>query len=237
MAILDSVLSLKQAINSVYGKNLVGMFKKPEMVITSVEFLYTLKKKEIISGMCEVIKNSLAISPKDINILMQKIKCDLNFDIPDYLYFIDSSIKAKTKVMNQDPYEKNMALVLEYGHTIGHAIELASKQQLTHGESIGIGMVYAAKISVDMGYLTQHDLNIHKVMLQKLGARTCVPKSVDKDTILGFIRHDNKRGYLKPNDEYVQMVLLKSLGTPVVHSDSIITMVKEDLIKCAIMYN
>ncbi len=235
MAALDSVLSLKQAINSRLGKNLIGIFHKPEMVITSMDFFKTLPRSEVISGMCEVIKNALAILPDSIEQLSGLLSPECSYTQKDYRYFIDMSIQAKTLVMKNDPFEKQDALILEYGHTIGHAIELADPGTISHGEAIGLGMLCAAEISHQMGYLSERDVNLHKELLNRAGASTRIAEHIQPETILSIMKYDNKRGYVHSENGAIHMVLLESIGKPLKNNGKVLTVVPETVVKQAII--
>ncbi len=232
MAVLDSVLSLKQAINSDLGKNLIGTFYMPEMVITSTQFLSTLPNKEVISGLCEVIKNSLTIVPETITRLSGMLSSECIYTQQDFRYFIDMSIQAKEQVMKNDPFEKNEALILEYGHTIGHAIELADAGGISHGEAVGLGMLCAARISHTLGYLSEEEVYLHKELLEKAGAPTTIPLHIDSDTILSIMKFDNKRGYISSGTGTMQLVLLDSIGKPLKDQNgALLTLVPEEIVR------
>lgn len=231
MAISDSVLSLKQAINSNYGKNLIGLFYTPEMVIANVDFLLTSPKFEIISGLCEIIKNALTILPESIVELNKMFNSECSYTMKDYSKFIEMAIKAKTLVMQNDPFEKQDALILEYGHTIGHAIELAAAGLLPHGEAVGLGMICAAKISQALGYLSEDSVDLHLELLDKAGASTKIPIAVNHETILSYMKFDNKRGYVKGEDEIFHMILLEDLGIPLRNEGKLLTKVPEKLVR------
>lgn len=231
MAILDSVLSLKQAINSKLGKNLIGTFYTPDMVITSTQFLSTLPNKEVISGLCEVIKNSLTILPETITRLLDMLNSECIYSWQDYRYFIDMSIQAKEQVMKNDPFEINEGLILEYGHTIGHAIELADARGISHGEAVGLGMLCAARISHTLGYLSEQEVYLHKELLEKAGAPTIIPAHIDSDTIMSIMKFDNKRGYISNMPDTVQLLLLGSIGKPLKNQNgALITLVPEEIV-------
>lgn len=234
MSILDSTLSLKQAINSNFGKNIVGVFYTSEMVIANIYFLRTLPKCEIVSGMCEVIKNALAILPEDIEQLFNVLNQQCHYTPQDYHYFIDMSIRAKTLVMRNDPFEKHDALILEYGHTVGHAIELAVAGEISHGEAIGLGMLCAAEVSHLLGYLSEKEIIVHRALLDMAGASTKIPRHIDPDAILSIIKFDNKRGYVNCQNSDIQMVLLDSIGKPLRDNRNMLTLVPEEVIRKAI---
>jgi 3-dehydroquinate synthetase len=231
MAILDSVLSLKQAINSIHGKNLIGAFHVPAMVLANIHFLETLPRDEIVSGLCEVVKNALAIVPETIDYLS---KFDGDLSALDFHYLIDLSIKAKLKVMENDPFEKKEGLVLEYGHTIGHAIEMALKGQLNHGKAVGLGMICAAKISSRLGLLSRSEVDLHEKLLNCIGAPISIPFRLLVEDIMSILKFDNKRGYLNCDDGNIHLILLEKIGQPLLFNGSVLCAVPENVIRSGI---
>jgi 3-dehydroquinate synthetase len=230
MAILDSVISLKQAINSRCGKNLIGAFQIPEMVIANIDFLASLPQAELVSGLCEIVKNALAIVPETIGYLSQVGEVD-NLATLNYHYLIDLGIKAKLTVMKDDPFEKKEGLVLEYGHTIGHAIELALNGRMNHGKAVGLGMICAAQIANFLGFLTKTDVELHEKLLKKIGAPLRITQHLSVEEIMSVLKFDNKRGYLNQADGKVHLVLLEKIGKPLAVNGSILTAVPENVVR------
>ncbi|OPZ89113.1 MAG: 2-deoxy-scyllo-inosose synthase [Firmicutes bacterium ADurb.Bin419] len=111
-------------------------------------------------------------------------------------------------------YEKKEALVFEYGHTVGHAVEFLSKGEIKHGEGVAFGLMVESEVSHELGYLKENEVDVHYRLLEKIGMANPL-SSVDLysiDEIWNVMKHDNKRGYIPENDDAVPMVLLKSLG-------------------------
>jgi 3-dehydroquinate synthase/2-deoxy-scyllo-inosose synthase len=157
VASMDSVISLKQAINSSRGKNHFGVYHRPSAVLTDVRLLQTLPARERRSGLCEAIKNCLAIRPIAIQRLHDTMLVTDPDDAAALVWLLGESVAAKTSVMHNDPRERLSGLVLEYGHTVGHAIELHDHQargpeSLSHGEAVGLGMIAAARLSRQRGW-------------------------------------------------------------------------------------
>lgn len=215
MSMLDSVLSLKQAINSSKGKNLIGVFHPPTMVLTCLRFLESLERLEVISGLCEVVKNLLAIDPQGIDEVASHFNPSTEYSSRDYERFILHSIAMKQRVMETDPFEKETGIVLEYGHTIGHAIEIVSSGSVSHGLAVGLGMLCAARISRDIGHLSDRELDLHTALLETIGAPTRLPQYIDVSDIMRALSFDNKRGYLPEKTGSVNLVILESLGAPI----------------------
>jgi 3-dehydroquinate synthase/2-deoxy-scyllo-inosose synthase len=230
----DSVLSLKQAVNSKIGKNHVGTFHKPELVWSNVEFLERLPIVERKAALCEVIKNVLAICPDDYAEVAALLNPDAELTPEQYVRVIELAIEQKSQVMANDPYEKGDALVLEYGHTVGHALEATMRGRLTHGLAIGIGMVVAAEIGRRLGVTDDELRDAHLDLLGRLDAPTQIPLSADRDELTMRVHHDNKRGYLEPVSGVRDMVLLEGPGRPVVTDGKPLMRVPEDVIEAGI---
>jgi 3-dehydroquinate synthetase len=219
IAAMDSVLSLKQAINSRRGKNHIGTYLAPEAVFMDVELLATLPDREMRSGLCEAAKNCLAIDPSALPRLRQLL-AEGNLSSPaSLLWLLETSIAAKQSVTIDDSREKHAGLVLEYGHTVGHAVELCDHRRrgihgLSHGASIAFGMIVAAHIAHDRGWLSSEIVDLHVELVQALGAPTCLPEWLGVEEVLAVVRDDNKRGYLPPQPDSLAFVLLKGLGQP-----------------------
>jgi 3-dehydroquinate synthetase len=217
LAMSDSVLSLKQAVNSPEGKNHLGAFHAPEFIWADLNFLKTLPDDEIRSALCEMAKNVLAIEPERMKWAMARLRPEVDYSIWELSDFISLCITAKQKVMRQDPRETGPGLALEYGHTIGHAIELLAPGGIPHGLAVALGMLAAARISAEMGYLAASGEHAHRLILAKVGAPMTLEHRIPPRDVLAAVHKDNKRGYRMPEQGSVDMVLLDSLGT--VHTE------------------
>jgi 3-dehydroquinate synthase/2-deoxy-scyllo-inosose synthase len=219
LAAMDSVLSLKQAINSSRGKNHVGLYYPPSAVFTDVAMLQTLPDRELRSGLCEMAKNCLAIRPAALPELREILGRGDLASPRSLLWLLDESIHAKTTVTARDAHERRGGLVLEYGHTIGHAVELTLNRQredrpISHGEAVAFGMVAAARLSHRRGWLSAAETELHDEIVAALGAPRWLPPGLEVDQLLAVLRDDNKRGYLVPTPGAIPFVLLTELGRP-----------------------
>lgn len=215
IAVLDSVLSLKQAVNASVGKNLVGTFYAPAAVFADTAMLRTLPRREIVSGLCEAIKNALAIRPEMTHLLLNRLRPDAQYDDATLRAIIAESIAAKAGVTLDDEHERREGLVLEYGHTVGHAIEHVSRGEISHGEAIGIGMVIAAEVSRRLGHVDAAFVELHRELLRRAGAPDTIPDFVDVDEVMERVGFDNKRGYIRDVGDDTAMVLLRGHGEPI----------------------
>ncbi len=236
IAAMDSVLSLKQAINSAVGKNHIGTYYTPTAVFTDVRLFQTLPMRELRSGLCEMAKNCLAIQP-DVLPALRRVVDESDLASPRaLLWLLDASIGAKTLVTRRDTREQRDGLVLEYGHTVGHAIELVDHRLrgsdgLSHGESIALGMVVAANISHQRDWLSDDDLRLHVEIVTGLGVPAEIPAWLDTDQILDVVKDDNKRGHLAVDPGSVPFVLLEKLGRPARTGDLPLVAVELDEIR------
>lgn len=218
IAAFDSVLSFKQAVNLDAGKNLAGCFHPPTAVFADLAHLQSLPRRQLRSGLAEMVKNALAIDPSQIARLHSIFGRFEHWQYDDYTAMLEMSVAAKQQVMRDDPLEKRTALVLEYGHTVGHALEAITAGEITHGEGVAIGLVCAAEVSHALGILSAADLAAHRSTLDAAGLEWTVPEHISTEQIMRVIGFDNKRGYLPGRPGHVSMVLLERLGQPVVTS-------------------
>ncbi|MEU8348608.1 2-deoxy-scyllo-inosose synthase [Streptomyces sp. NPDC048845] len=234
LAMSDSVLSLKQAVNSRCGKNHLGTFHAPALVWNHLDFLKSLPADEIRSALCELVKNVLGIVPERFDEAARLLRPDARYTPDALISFIELCLDAKTSVMREDATEKQQALVLEYGHTVGHAAELLSEGRLRHGYAIGLGMLAAARVSGELGLLDRSDEAAHHVLLTRNGAPTTLPDGLDPDALLGIVRLDNKRGYVAARPGSCDLILLEGLGRPHRPGGGMITQVDEDVLRTGI---
>jgi 3-dehydroquinate synthase len=145
LAMVDSSVGGKVAVDHPRGKNLIGAFKQPEAVIIDTRTLSTLPAEEFASGLAEVVKTGLIGDPD----LFEQIEAHGPAPLP---WIIERAVRVKAAVVEEDPYERRRRAVLNLGHTFGHALELLSHYQLSHGEGVSIGLVAAARLSVRLGF-------------------------------------------------------------------------------------
>ncbi len=238
LAMSDSVLSLKQAVNSPLGKNHLGTFYAPELVWNNLDYLNWLPIREIQSALCELIKNVLAICPQRYHELLSLLNPTGVYYPEQYLHFIELCVDAKCTVMQEDPQEKHDALVLEYGHTIGHALEWLAQERLPegclpHGFAVGLGMLVEARISRLMGLLSTEDEHAHLELLQQNGAPTLIPPAFSAQAVVAALAQDNKRGYLPVQHGTYAMVLLEQLGKPHRNEGTLLTPVPANQVAAA----
>ena len=208
LAMVDSSIGGKVGIDTENAKNSIGAFYQPKKVVIDLNFLKTLPKNELVNGLSEIIKHAL-IKDKDFFYFIEKnIDKILKYDLEILKQVIKRSCEIKASIVMQDEKEKGLRRVLNYGHTIGHAIESALDYSISHGNAIAIGMSYAAKLSAKLGFLhegsviRQNNLLEYIGLPHKLSHHKMKPKK-----ILECVQYDKKI-----INEKINFILLKAIG-------------------------
>jgi len=162
---VDASVGGKTGINSDYGKNLIGAFHSPIAVLVDTEFLKTLSDRDFSAGMAEVIKCGFIADPEILTIAAAHSIESLRNTPEDIAELIQRAITVKAQVVSSDFKESFDREALNYGHTLGHAIEIYAKYQMRHGEAVAIGLVFAAELAVARGLITSAELDQHRTIL------------------------------------------------------------------------
>ena len=159
LAQVDSSIGGKTGVNTRYGKNLIGTFYQPKLVITDTDFLNTLPKREIICGYGEILKHSLICDKKFFQFLNKNLGEILQFKSPYIHKTIYESCKIKKKVVEKDEKEKNFRKILNFGHTFAHAYEasLGYSKRLNHGEAVILGLKTALNFSLKKNLIKKNE--------------------------------------------------------------------------------
>jgi 3-dehydroquinate synthase len=173
LAQVDSSVGGKTAINVAQGKNLVGAFYNPSLVIVSTYFLNTLSDEEFKSGLGEVVKYALIGNKKLRSIIERNSQQIISREESVLKSIIEESIKTKSKIVTKDEKENGIRAILNFGHTFGHAIEAYKNYKgITHGAAITLGMVIASRISFYEGYIKNYQLDNVVNLISSIGLRT-----------------------------------------------------------------
>ena len=216
---VDSSIGGKTGVNSKYGKNLIGSFYQPNLVITDIQFLKSLSKREIICGYGEVLKHSL-LSNKNFFIFLNKnIKKVLNLSTPFIEKAIYESCKIKKKVVEKDENEKGLRKILNFGHTFAHAYEasLGYSKRLNHGEAVILGMKTALNFSLKNSFLKKKEYELIVNHINNAGLPSSLNKFFsikDLNKILSFMTKDKKN-----NSSKINLILLKKIGSPIFNKE------------------
>jgi 3-dehydroquinate synthase len=171
-AMVDAAVGGKTGINSEYGKNLIGSFYSPISVLVDPSWLSTLSDRDFAAGLAEVIKCGFIVDTEIVELLRNRNLLEVRRDRDLTLELITRSIAVKAKVVSGDFKESFDREILNYGHTLGHAIELHSKYTLRHGECVSIGLVFAANLANQTGILADQATDLHEKILSNLGLPT-----------------------------------------------------------------
>ena len=215
LAQVDSSIGGKTGVNSNYGKNLIGSFYQPSLVISDTKFLKSLSKREIICGYGEILKHSLIENKKFFNFLNKNFKKILNLSSPFIEKAIYESCKIKKKVVEKDEKETGLRKILNFGHTFAHAYEaaLGYSRQLNHGEAVILGMKTALRFSLKENMLSKIEYNLIINHIKNSSLPFSIKKYFsikDLNRILSFMTKDKKN-----NSEKINLVLLKKIGKPI----------------------
>lgn len=207
LAMVDAAIGGKTGVNTAEGKNLVGSFYLPTKVFIDIDTLATLPKNDLIAGMAEVAKYGFIADPEILEILQSDERAlDVSGSVLEDL--VRRSVAIKGEVTSQDFKESGRREFLNYGHTLGHAIEHAERYKWRHGAAISIGMVFAAELGMLAGRLSEQEVELHRSVLGKLG----LPLSYRADRweqLLATMQRDKKA-----RSGMLRFVVLDGIGRP-----------------------
>ncbi len=166
---VDAAIGGKSGVNAATGKNLIGSFYSPTKVLIDPTFLKKLPVRDLSAGMAEVIKCGFILDYKILNLVQE--------DEINYSELIRRAVKVKADVVSKDFRESKLREILNYGHTLGHAIEKDSKYKLRHGEAVSIGMVFAAELSKDLAGLDSDAVDLHRELLNRFNLPIKYPRN------------------------------------------------------------
>jgi len=218
---VDSSVGGKTGIDTAYGKNTIGAFHQPKLVLIDTEALKTLPKRELIAGYAEIVKYGLIKDAKFFDWLEKSGPALLRGDDAARAYAIERSCAIKAEVVGADEREQGERALLNLGHTFGHALESETgfSNALVHGEAVSIGMMMAAKFSAQLGSMSQLEVARIEHHLKETGlpaklADRGINREFSAEAILARMRHDKKALGGK-----IVLILLKSIGEAFIARD------------------
>ena len=214
---VDSSIGGKTGVNTKYGKNLIGNFYQPNLVISDIQFLKTLPKREIICGYGEILKHSLIANKNFYNFLNKNSNKILKLSTPFIEKSIYESCKIKKNVVEKDEKEKGLRKILNFGHTFAHAYEasLGYSKKLNHGEAVILGIKTALKFSLKKNILKKNEYVEIINHISNLNFQSSINKFFnikDLNKILTFMLKDKKN-----NSDKINLILLKKIGSPIIN--------------------
>lgn len=232
LAMVDASIGGKTGINHPLGKNLVGAFHHPRMVLADTHTLCTLPPRELRAGWAEVIKHGVIRDAALFETLEQHAS---DFSDPQNIQNQSSAIheqlgatvmhaaSVKIDVVSNDEHEQGLRIILNYGHTLGHALEAATRYgTLLHGEAVAIGMHAVARIAAALGMFTPDDVERQRRLLEAYGLPTAFPPDVSLEQVLALTLHDKK-----VQGKRVRWVLPTAIGAVTVRNDVSESVVQE----------
>ena len=203
---VDAAIALKQGVNGTDGKNLLGAYYAPTKIIVDPAVLTSLPDRFISDGLAECIKQSFAYDAGFYRMLAHHRGPIKNIDFLETV--VKRAIMLKTRSLEKDIHEDSIALVNQYGHEFGHAVEHLSGYHYGHGESVAIGMRVSAELSHILGITTKAVVDAHIELLKKYKLPYQVPKNISPEDILLSLRFNKKYYSGEP-----RFVLVKKIGT------------------------
>jgi 3-dehydroquinate synthase len=223
LAMVDSSIGGKTAVDYGRLKNIVGAFYQPKMVVADTGTLSTLPEDELASGLAEVIKSAAIRNASLFRFL------EINIDKarerhPEVLEaMVLETARIKAEIVGKDEKEEGLREILNFGHTIGHAVEAVSGFALKHGQAVAVGMVAAARISHRMEMLDANEVERLEGIVRQAGLPVSLP-DLDVAKVIQTMQHDKK-----VRDDKIRFVLLKSIGNAFISDDVEPSLVREVL--------
>jgi 3-dehydroquinate synthase len=208
LGMVDAALGGKTGINTVAGKNMVGAFHEPSAVIADLDTLATLPRADLTAGMAEVVKCGFIADPLILTIIESDPDAATDPASPALAELVRRAVEVKAAVVATDLRESGLREILNYGHTLGHAVEKRENYRWRHGEAVSVGLVFAAELARVTGHLDDVTADRHGALLHRLG----LPTEYDPDglpELITFMGSDKKtRG------GRLRFVILDGLANP-----------------------
>lgn len=225
LAQVDSSVGGKVAVDIPGGKNYCGMFYQPKAVYAGIEALNSLEPKEVLSGLGEVVKHGIIADRELVEFLDANAAAILNLDLEVMKRIVSRCCEIKAGVVRRDEKEGGVRRILNYGHTVGHAIETNSDYALTHGECVAWGMRIVAAAANSFGILSDDDFSCQKQVMDKLGLATG-KLEIDTAEIMNLMKRDKK-----VKDGKIVMIVPRTIGEVDIMTDFPLELIAAELNK------
>ncbi len=193
LAQVDSSVGGKTGVNHMLGKNMIGTFWQPRLVWTDISTLHTLSRRNFLAGIAEIIKYGIIWDSAFFDFLEKKRETLLSLNPDDIIHIIGRSCEIKADVVSRDERESGLRAILNFGHTIGHAIETATGYTtFLHGEALAIGMHVEAIIAHEVGLIGSDEVSRIRHLLKTFGLPTEIPAGIDIPAVFGAMKLDKK---------------------------------------------
>ncbi|GAB2770431.1 3-dehydroquinate synthase [Amycolatopsis magusensis] len=208
LGMVDAAVGGKTGINTDAGKNLVGVFHEPSSVLVDLATLETLPPNELVAGMAEVVKAGFIADPRILELIEQSPADALDTQGEVLAELVRRAIQVKADVVSADLRESDLREILNYGHTLGHAIERRERYRWRHGAAVSVGLVFAAELARLAGRLGDETADRHAAVLRLLG----LPTTYDADALPQLL--DGMRTDKKTRSGVLRFVVLDGLAKP-----------------------
>lgn len=192
LAMIDSSIGGKTGVDVAAGKNLLGAFHQPRLVIVDLDLLGSLATVQLAAGLAEAVKHGVIADAEYFDFLDANHAAILKKDGPVLERVVRRSVEIKAAVVAQDEREAGQRAILNFGHTVGHAVEATSKYELLHGEAVAIGMVYEAQLAETLGIATAGTAQRIAALLERFRLPVEVPDGSRVDDLIGAMHRDKK---------------------------------------------
>jgi len=209
LGMVDAAIGGKTGINTNEGKNLVGAFHAPAAVLCDLDLLDTLPRNEILAGFAEIVKAGFISYPEILDVIEADPEAATDPSTPQFRRVVELAIQMKADVVSEDFREAGLREILNYGHTLGHAVEHAERYQWRHGAAVAVGMMFAAELGRLSGRLSDDVADRHRRILDLLSLPTSYPAG-RWNTLLATMQRDKKA-----RAGQLRFIVLDDLGKPI----------------------
>lgn len=218
MAQSDVIVSNKQGINFAGGKNRLGVFNTPIAAVADSRFTRTEPLRQLKAATVEYAKNAILLGGRHYDEAIRFLSGKDPFSGSQLDVLVRKSLEQKFEIARLDPFEKDQGLMLEYGHTVGHALEFLSQGRLLHGEAVYHGMNVAGHLAQTLGLMSVQELKKQTILLSHLRGIPPIPNDISVGQILACVQKDNKKV-----GKGSAFILMKAVGEVNRHEDSVLT--------------
>lgn len=212
LAMVDSSIGGKTGVDLPQGKNLLGAFYQPRMVCIDLRFLDSLPPEELINGLAETVKYSIIEDIELFGLLEQHSSAILAGDSTLLAAAVERSCTIKKGIVEMDERDMGLRKILNFGHTLGHAVEASSGYEISHGRAVSLGMVAAVRLSEKLKHLASEERARIEDLIGSLELPCSIPRGATTEAIISHMRHDKKK-----INKIINFVLLKKIGVPFIN--------------------
>lgn len=231
LAMVDAALGGKTGVNTPHGKNLIGVFAQPTAILSDISTLKTLPKIEFLCAFAEIIKHAVIFDEDYFKAIANNVDSLKQGDVPSLKSIIQKSFQIKSNIVSQDEKDQGIRAICNFGHTIGHALELVCDYSINHGQAIAIGMIVESYIAEQMGILSHAEFMQIKELISRFEIPLSIPTKLTKTSIINALILDKKSRKKNP-----RFVLIQNIGTPYKQKSNYTHLVEDIILDDALNY-